>query len=74
MNIRGSHVTGAVLVGFVALSAFLVAAVAPNQFQGTASSVHAKNGATPSWILELQTRNARQMPVTVRNGEPSYWI
>lgn len=37
-------------------------------------SVHAKNQPTPDWILELQTRNARQLPVPATSDEPSFWI
>lgn len=72
---RSTHIAGALFVGLLALSlAFAVPAIAPLQHAEVGASVHAKNGATPDWILELQTRNARQSPVTVQNEEPSFWI
>lgn len=73
ISIKPIHVIGAFLVAVLALSASFLPAVVPLN-QSTGASVHSKNGDTPSWILELQTRNARQAPVTVQNGEPSYWI
>lgn len=74
-SIKAGRVAAALATGVVALSLMFVLPVVP-QFQhtGAGASVHAKNGATPAWILELQTRNAGQPPVTVQNDEPSFWI
>jgi hypothetical protein len=72
---HGMHIAGALVVGLLALSlAYAVPAIAPLQHAEVGASVHAKNSATPGWILELQTRNARQSPVTAENDEPSFWI
>jgi hypothetical protein len=73
-SIRGRHFAGAVLtMGVLALSAaYVVPADAPMQTAGT--SMHAKNSATPDWMLNLETRDAGQLPVTVQNNEPSFWI
>lgn len=66
---------GALIVGFVALTAaYTLPTMAPLQQASVGASVHAKNADTPGWMLELQTRNAGQMPVTVQNDEPSFWI
>ena len=66
---------GAMSVGFLVLAAaYALPIAAPLQQADAGASVHAKNSETPGWIIELQTRNARQSPVTVENGEPSYWI
>ena len=74
-SIKPGRVAAALSLGLVALSLILVVpAVSPNQPTGAGASVHAKNGATPDWILELQTRNAGQLPATVHNDEPSFWI
>jgi hypothetical protein len=73
-------VFGAMAVG---LASYAVSAVSPLQQLASAAveggntaghSVHAKNKETPAWILELQTRNARQLPVPIHSGEPSFWI
>lgn len=72
-NIRGPHVAGALLVGFLALStAYALPVATPHQEAG--ASVHAKNSATPDWMLDLKSRNAGQAPVTVQIEEPGYWI
>lgn len=76
---RGGHFAaavftmGVVMMSVVALSAaYVVPTYAPLQSAGT--SVHAKNSATPEWMLDLRTRDAGQVPVTVQNDEPSFWI
>jgi hypothetical protein len=74
-----------VLCGLVAGLAVVLSVVAlpgalslQHQVEETGSpagaSMHAKNSATPGWILELQTRDAAQPPVTVKSDEPSFWI
>ena len=74
-GIRLGRVAAALSLGLMALSLILVVpAVSPHQQTGVAASVHAKNGATPDWILDLQTRNAGQLPAIVENDEPSFWI
>lgn len=73
-NIQGTHVVGALLVGLLALSAAYVIPVATSPHQEAGASVHAKNSATPDWMLDLKRRNAGQMPVTVQNDDPSFWI
>ena len=71
-TIRRTHVAGAVLVGVLTFSAALILPlVAPTEHGG---SVHAKNGATPDWILERHTQNAHQPPVVIDAQEPSFWI
>ena len=73
-SIKARRVAAALSLGLMALSLILVVpAVSPHQ-TGAGASVHAKNGATPDWILDLQTRNAGQPPATVQNDEPSFWI
>lgn len=62
------------LGGLVLLLAGGVPAAEPLRIGASGASVHAKNAATPDWMLELQARNARQQPVVLENGEPSYWI
>ena len=72
-SIRAAHVASALFAGLLALSAtFLVPVMAPAQHGG--GSVHAKNAATPDWIVERQTQNAHQMPVVIETDEPSFWI
>jgi hypothetical protein len=75
-SIKAGCVAAALATGMVALSLMFVLPVAPQvqHTTGAGASVHAKNGATPDWILDLQTRNAGQPPVTVQNDEPSFWI
>ena len=74
-SIKPGRVATALTLGLTALSLILVVpAVSPHQTTGVAASVHAKNGATPDWIIDLQTRDARQPPATVLNDEPSFWI
>ena len=71
-GVRGVHVAGALFAGFLALSAtYALPVAAPPQSGG---SVHAKNAATPEWILERQTQNAHQAPVIIEMQEPSFWI
>ena len=66
---------GAMSVGLLILAAaYALPIAAPLQQADAGASVHAKNSDTPGWIIELQTRNAGQSPVTVENREPSYWI
>jgi hypothetical protein len=72
IGIRGIHVAGAVFAGILALAAtFALPVAAPPQHGG---SVHAKNAATPDWIVERQTQNAHQAPVVIEMQEPSFWI
>lgn len=74
-SLRGIKVFGAMSIGFLALmAAYALPTVAPLQQADGGGSVHAKNSDTPDWIINLQTRNARQSPVTVENRQPSYWI
>jgi hypothetical protein len=70
--LRAAHVASALFVGLLALSAtYVLPVMAPAQHGG---SVHAKNAATPDWIVERQTQNAHQMPVVIETDEPSFWI
>ncbi len=71
-GIRGIHVAGALFGGFLALSATYALPVAAPPEHG--ASVHAKNAATPDWILKRQTQNAHQAPVVVETQGPSFWI
>ena len=73
-SFRGTDVAGALLVGLVALAAFVLPGAPSSEPASAGASVHAKNSATPGWILKLQTRNARQSPVTAGNEEPGFWI
>ena len=74
-SIKAGRVAAALATGMVALSLMFVLPVAPQvQHTGAGASVHAKNGATPDWILDLQTRNAGQLPTIVEYDEPSFWI
>ena len=75
-SLRWIPLLSAMSVGFLVLAAaYALPIVAPLQPAAEAgASVHVKNSDTPDWIINLQTRNARQLPVTVENGEPSYWI
>lgn len=69
---RGAFFASSLFVGLVALSAtYAPPVLAPPQYGG---SVHAKNAATPDWILQRQTQNAHQMPVVIGTDEPSFWI
>ena len=71
-GVRGTHVAGALFAGLLALSAtYALPVAAPPQPGG---SVHAKNAATPDWMLERQTQNAHQAPVIIERSEPSFWI
>ncbi|HUE46807.1 MAG TPA: hypothetical protein VMO81_11180 [Aestuariivirgaceae bacterium] len=71
-SLRATHVASALFAGLLALSAtFVVPVVAPTNHGG---SVHAKNAATPDWIVKRQTQNAHQMPVVIGTDEPSFWI
>jgi hypothetical protein len=38
------------------------------------ASVHAKNSATPGWMLDLQARKAFERPVTHYGDESGFWI
>ena len=73
-SFRGRHVAGA-LLGIAVLSAAYALPVITSLESPPAAgvSVHAKNSATPGWILELETRNARQLPV-IQKDKPSFWI
>jgi hypothetical protein len=74
-GLRWLQLLGAMSIGLVVLAAvYALPIAAPLQQADAGASVHAKNSDTPDWIIELQARNARQSPVTVENGEPSYWI
>jgi hypothetical protein len=71
-GVRGIHAASALLAVFLAFSAiYAMPVVAPTQHGG---SVHAKNAATPDWIVERQTQNAHQAPVVIEVQEPSFWI
>ncbi len=71
-GVRGILVAGTLFAGFLALSAtYALPIAAPPQHGG---SVHAKNAATPDWILERQTQNAHQPPVVIATDEPGFWI
>jgi hypothetical protein len=72
--LKFGRVAAALSLGPMALSLILVVpADSLNNSIGVGGSMHAKNGATPEWILELQTRNG-QLPARVENDETSYWI
>lgn len=74
-SIKPGRLAAALSLGLMGLSLILVVPAAhPPQSATVAGSVHAKNGATPGWILDLQTRNAGQLPAIVENDEPSFWI
>jgi hypothetical protein len=72
-GVRGIHAASALLLaGLLAFSAiYALPVAAPPQHGG---SVHAKNAATPDWIVERQTQNAHQAPVVIEVQEPSFWI
>ena len=71
-GVRGIHAASALLAGLLAFSAvYAMPIVAPPQQGG---SVHAKNAATPDWIVKRQAQNAHQMPIVIDTGEPSFWI
>lgn len=75
-NLLGACLAGALITG-AALAAGYALSVAPAEQQsgiGPGASVHAKNGDTPEWIIDLQTRNAGQAPVVIDPEEPSFWI
>lgn len=72
-NLRGTCVVGTLVVGLLALSAAFALPGATTHIEAGAS-VHAKNSATPDWMLDLKSRNAGQAPVTVQYDEPSFWI
>lgn len=75
-SLLGACLAGA-LITCAALSASYALSVAPAVEQagiGPGVSVHAKNGDTPEWIIDLQTRNAGQSPVVIDPEEPSFWI
>ena len=72
-SFRGRHVVGA-LLGILAMAgAYALPVVISLERPVVGSSVHAKNSDTPGWMLELETRNARQLPV-VQKDKPSFWI
>lgn len=78
---RHRHIQGkyaaVVAAGFLTLLmafALPVMSVLQPTDSGAGGSVHAKNAATPDWMLELQTRNAGRVPVTVDSSEPGLWI
>jgi hypothetical protein len=74
-SLRWIPILSAMSVGFLVLATGYALPIAkPLQQADAGASVHAKNSDTPEWIINLQTRKARQTPVTVENGEPSYWI
>ena len=71
-SVRGTHVASALFAGFLVLSAtYALPLVTPVQHSG---SVHAKNAATPDWMLDRNTQHAHQPPVVVEAQEPSFWI
>lgn len=71
-GVWGIHAASALLGGLLAFSAiYAMPVVAPTQHGG---SVHAKNAATPDWIVKRQTQNAHQMPVVIATDEPGFWI
>jgi hypothetical protein len=72
-----AYAVGALFAGVAALSASYALSIATEPHLGglgAGASVHAKNGDTPDWIVDLQTRNAGQVPVPVDPEEPSFWI
>jgi len=71
-GVRGTHAASALFAGLLAMSAIYAMPVAAPPQQG--GSVHAKNAATPDWIVKRQTQNAHQMPVVIATDEPSFWI
>ena len=75
-SFRGRHLAvglfgAVVLSGAYSLPVIITSLESPST---VGSSVHAKNSDTPGWMLELEARNARQLPIAVENDEPSYWI
>jgi hypothetical protein len=71
-SVRATGVASVLFAGLLALSAtFVISVMAPTPHGG---SVHAKNAATPAWIVERQHQNAHQMPVVIETSEPSFWI
>lgn len=75
-GLRWIQVLGALTIALLVFAATYATPIAPPPLQhaDAGASVHVKNSDTPDWIINLQTRKARQSPVTVENGEPSYWI
>lgn len=78
---RGSTVVSFCLA--MAISALLVSSSPMLQHMASAIaedtgegglSVHHKNGKTPDWMIELQSKNARQVPEFVIEPANSYWI
>jgi hypothetical protein len=68
------RVAAALSLGLMSMALILfVPAVSLHHCIGVGGSTHAKNGATPDWILKLQTRDG-QLPARVGNDETSYWI
>lgn len=71
-GVRGIRAASALFAGSLACSAiYAMLVMTPPQDGG---SVHAKNAATPDWIVKRQTQNAHQMPVVIETDEPSFWI
>ena len=70
-GVRGTHAASALFAGVLALSTFYAGPVVAPPHHG--GSVHAKNAATPDWIVKRQSQNAHQLPVVFAD-EPSFWI
>lgn len=75
-SLLGAYLVGALTMGAVLSGsyAFLVAPALQQADIRPGASVHAKNGDTPEWIIDLQTRNAGQAPDVSDPEEPSFWI
>ena len=75
-SFRGRHLAVTLLGAVVVAGAYALPVIVTSLDSPVVvgASVHAKNSETPGWMLELETRNARQLPVTIGNDEPSYWI
>lgn len=73
-SFRGRHVIVALFGVLVLSAAYAFPVITSPERPAAGASVHAKNSDTPGWMLELETRNARQLPVTVQKDKPSFWI
>jgi hypothetical protein len=74
VSARATYVASALFAGVMAVAATHALPIVAPPLQGEGGSVHAKNAATPGWIVERQTQNAHQSPVVIETSEPSFWI
>lgn len=66
-------ISSALLVSSSPMLQRTTAAVAEDTGEGGVS-VHYKNGKTPEWMVELQSKSARQVPELIIQPATSYWI